>query len=199
MKEPKVTRQTSPPQKRVKRATAGYLERSALYYLERYCTSVAHFQKHMHRKVVASAEEHGTDIVEGQSLVESLTKGFVELGLLNDRRYASQRASSLHRKGKALRVIQMDLRQRGLTEDDINHALQAVVEETSCENADLRAAVIFARKKRLGPYQTREAQDSARDHRRALTAFVRNGFELDLAEYVLKASSIESLKIEAGL
>src|SRR3546814_10062636 len=52
------------------KATPERLERSALYYLERYDSSSGHLRRLLRRKVALSARVHGTDAEEGRAAVD---------------------------------------------------------------------------------------------------------------------------------
>ena len=56
------------PSRGPRRITPSYLENAALFYLERYATSVAHFRRVLMNKVRRSARFHGTDVEEGAKL-----------------------------------------------------------------------------------------------------------------------------------
>ncbi|MGB1547388.1 MAG: RecX family transcriptional regulator, partial [Alphaproteobacteria bacterium] len=72
------------PSRGPRRITPSYLENAALFYLERYATSVAHFRRVLMNKVRRSARFHGTDVEEGAKLVEDLIQRYRRSGLLDD-------------------------------------------------------------------------------------------------------------------
>ena len=63
-----------------KKATPEYLEKSALFYLERYATSEENLRRNLLRKVRRSAEAHGTDPEAGAEAVEALLARFRRSG-----------------------------------------------------------------------------------------------------------------------
>ncbi|HEY9537192.1 MAG TPA: RecX family transcriptional regulator, partial [Kiloniellaceae bacterium] len=73
------------------KATPERLERSALYYLERYDSSSGHLRRLLRRKVALSARVHGTDAEEGRAAVDRVIARLTGLGLLDDARYARER------------------------------------------------------------------------------------------------------------
>ena len=54
-----------------RRVSAEYLDKAALYYLERFASSTANLRRVLMRKVARSAAAHGTDAAEGARLVDA--------------------------------------------------------------------------------------------------------------------------------
>lgn len=181
-----------PRRKRPKKATPEYLERSALFYLERYATSVENLRRNLLRKVRRSAEEHDTDPEAGAEAVETLLARFQRAGLLDDRVYAQGRCQALLRQGLSLRGIRMRLRAKGVPSEILDAAIEELEEERTAP--DLEAAVAYARKRRLGPYRIDTARADNRE--RDLAALGRRGFSYGIALKVVDAESVEAL--EAG-
>ena len=177
-----------------KKATAEYLERSALFYLERYPASTQRLRRNLLRKVKRSADVHGTDGDQGARDVEALIEKLTRNGFLDDAAYARGRAITLHRRGAARRAIALDLRQRGLGDADIESALLALEEEA--EDPDLAAALAYAKRRRIGCFREREREE----HReKDLAALARRGFSYGLAQRVVDAQDPQELLEEAGL
>ena len=120
----------------------------------------------------------------------------IRSGLLDDQRYADQRAGSLHRRGKGLRVIAHDLKARGLGEEVIARALETL--RDGDYDPDFLAAVRYARKKRFGPFAVGQEEESEQHHHkarhRALAAFARQGFSLSLAQSILDRTDPDELE-----
>src|SRR3546814_4055793 len=66
------------------KATPEGLERSALYYLERYDSSSGHLRRLLRRKIQLSARVHGTDPEAGRAAVETLIARLTGLGLRSE-------------------------------------------------------------------------------------------------------------------
>lgn len=175
-----------------KKATPAYLEKSALFYLERYASSVENLRRTLLRKVQRSAEAHGTDTEAGREAVEALLARFQRSGLLDDGVYARARSQSLLRQGLSLRGIRARLRGKGVPREIIDAALEELQEER--EEPDLEAATAYARKRRIGPY--RQPTQRAENRERDLAALGRRGFSYGTALQVIDAESAEAL--EAG-
>ena len=177
-----------------KKVTAEYLVRSALFYLERYPSSTHRLRQNLLRKVKRSAEVHGTDADEGAREVEALIARLTRNGFLDDAAYARGRAITLHRRGTARRAIALDLRQRGLDDEEIEGALAALEDEAA--EPDLAAALAYARRRHIGCFRT-EARSENRD--RDLAALARRGFSYGLAQRIVGAEDPDDLIQETGL
>jgi regulatory protein len=190
-----------PPNQRrgPRKATPKYLRNSALYYLERYASSSAHLRRLLLAKVARSARAYDTDpemeAEKGTNAVEALIAELLGAGLLDDARYAGERARILHRRGASARAIRAGLRAKGIEAGDIEHALAGLREEAA--EPELAAALAYARKRRLGPYRDASARDDRRE--KDLAALGRKGFGYDLARRVIETDDLAELEDEAGV
>ena len=193
MTEPK-DRKTERRKKKVPRkATAKHLENAALHYLSRFATSAENLKRVMMRKVDRSAHYHGTDAEEGRAHVEGLIGRYLNSGLLDDAAYARSRAESLHRRGNSARMIRGKLRQKGVADEDIENALEARGKDGGEDggDAELQAAVNFARRRRLGPFAAKPPDGEQRE--KQLAALARAGFSYDIARRVVEADSTDDI------
>lgn len=194
-----MTAAPSHPGKRRRRgprvATPQYLRSAALHYLDRYATSAAHLRRLLLAKVERSARAHGTERPEGAAAVERLIADLVRAGLLDDRRYAAERARILFRRGASARAIRADLLAKGVEVALIDRALDGLRDEAA--EPELAAALAFARRRRLGPY--RPGADRAERRARDMAALGRQGYGYDLARRVVEADDVAELEDEAGL
>ena len=186
-------RKRGPRRKLPKKATPGYLERAALFYLDRYATSADNLRQVLRRKVARSARVHGTDPAAGEDAIDALIARFLESGLLDDARYAETRARSLTRRGQSLRGIRLQLLQKGVGEDEIAAALAGLHDESG--DPELAAALAYARRRRIGPFRAGAERPAQRE--RDLAALARRGFASDLVLKVIDAESAEELEDEA--
>ncbi|HEY0113927.1 MAG TPA: RecX family transcriptional regulator [Allosphingosinicella sp.] len=151
------------------------LERLALFYAGRYATTRAKLGAYLKRKIV----ERGWD-GSGEAPVERLVQRFSELGYVDDRAFASARASSLLRRGYGGRRVAEALRGAGIEEEDAAPAREQAEEEA------FEAALRFARRKRLGPYA--EAPPDREGRQKAAAAMLRAGHRMDVVWKVLDSS-----------
>lgn len=160
-----------PKRKIVKRLSESYLRNSSLYYLQRHPTSVSHYISVMERKMKRSLKAHPDQDIEPflAFLKDKLVAEFTRAGFLNDELYASALAGSLRRKGLPQRTIAMKLKLKGVEAPEAPEG-----------HDDLNAALIYAKRKRLGPFATRE-----RDPMKDLAALARAGFSYDVCKQVM--------------
>ncbi|MGM0559874.1 MAG: regulatory protein RecX, partial [Pseudomonadota bacterium] len=122
--------------------------------------------------------------------IEELILRLRRNGFLDDAAYARGLARSLHRRGKSARAIEGKLREKGVEAAQIETALRELEEDKP--NSEFRAAVAFARRRRLGPF--RETQARAERRTRDLAALGRQGFSYALARRVIEAEDAEELE-----
>lgn len=166
-----------------KKITPTYLHNSGLYYLQRFVSSSENFRQVMLRKVKKSCHYHkDQDYQTCAEMVDETLRNFMSSGLLNDDLYTKGVVTSLRRAGKSRRMIIMKLKHKGISADKISAALEAYDQETHANptEAELNAALVFARKKRLGPFlATKEIP-----YEKALAAMARAGFAYDTCKKV---------------
>jgi regulatory protein len=168
--------------KRPRKISAKYLENAAVYYLQRYSSTVAGLRKALIRKIDRSVREHGGTRAEHLPAVELLLQKLERSGLLNDQSFTLHKADSLRAAGKSTRVIALKLRQKGVPTALANTHIARVKADIS----DDEAARMHARKKRLGPFR-REANPLSRKEFRQkdLAAMARAGFSYDVAKRII--------------
>jgi regulatory protein len=175
----KPRREKKPP----KKITADYLHNSGLYYLQRFPASTGHFRTVMMRKVDKSCRHHTTQNREDcAALVDALVAKFVDMGLLNDEGYSRGMVTSLRRRGLSGRAIQAKLSAKGLKRDQIEQALAEHADDRPSGEVDLIAALRLARRKKLGPFSTKDPATGEKD----LATLARAGFGYDIASRVIR-------------
>ncbi len=139
-------------------------------------------------KVMRSAHVHGTDPGAGEKDVDALLDRLTGAGFLDDARYADSRVASLLRQGHAMARIRMKLLQKGVGEP----VVQAAIARSQAEagDADLSAAIAYARKRRFGPFRTQGKPDK-RD--KELAAMMRRGFPFGLSARIIDARNEAAL------
>lgn len=174
---------------RTRPVTAAYLERAALYYLERFASSTANLRRILMRKVERSVTVHGTDRAEAAQWVEAAITRLKGLGYLDDSSFAETRVASLSRRGRSMAAIRSTLRASGVERDEVDKAVGVLLAEVA--DPDLDAAAALARRKRLGPYRPPDVRAEMRS--KDLAALGRAGFSYDLARRVVDAPTPEDL------
>ena len=182
-KKPYKKREKKPP----KKITERYLRNSGMYYLERFTASSGHFKTVMTRKINKSCYHHeDQDREECLAMLDKVTNDLLEQGYLDDDGYVRGMVTSLRRAGKSKKAIMAKLLQKSVPPQEIEKAL-AVIDTENAEDsnqAEFFAAITFARKKRLGPYDQRKKYEDEK----ALATLARNGYSYDTAKRVLKLS-----------
>jgi regulatory protein len=176
------------PRKPPKPPTRERLEKAALHYLERYAASAEGLRRVLMRKVERAVRAGIGEREQGAEDVAAVVAKLAGKKLLDDAVFAEGRAASLARRGLPRGRIAQRLKVAGVAGDDIEKALGSL--EESGEN-DLKAALIFARRKRLGPFSDPARRPTAR--MKHLAAMARAGFSGDLARRVIDAESPETL------
>ena len=176
-------------------ATAKSLRNAARYYLDRHAASSAHLRRLLLAKVARSARAHGTDPQAGAAAVEALIAEFLGAGVLDDARYAEDRALALFRRGASARAIRGALLAKGVASELIEPALERLGAEAA--EPELAAALACARRRHLGPYRSPQARAAMRE--KDLAALGRRGFGYDLARRVIETRDVRELEREAGL
>lgn len=171
-----------------------YLENSAAHYLGRFASSKANLRRVMMGKIHRSSTHHGTDIAEAETWLDAVIEKFERLGYLNDPEFAEMRARGLHNRGTPLAGIRFKLRQQGIGDDDIEAALATLEDETESTNLDLDSAIRLARRRRLGPYRSDDADVRKERREKDLSALARAGFSYDIAQKIIDSDSVEELE-----
>lgn len=167
-----------------------WAKNSALYRLSRKMMT----EQELSRAIARKAKQKFEEISAAQ--VTALSAHAVEFGrsmlALNDTAYAEIRTRSSVASGRSKRVIAQKLAEKGVAKD--------IIVETLAETDDLRAAIIFARKRAVGPF--RRDPDASLDDaaaNKALAAFARQGFGFDLARRVLAMEREEAEELLAAI
>jgi regulatory protein len=158
--------------KRLQPLDAERLRGLALAYVGRYATSCARLGAYLNRKI---AERGWID--ESTPPVAELVTQFQSLGYVDDEAFAKTRGESLLRRGYGPNRLKISLRVSGIGTDIIDRT--ANVDD---ENA-LAAAMVFARRKRIGPYaRDPETQDN---RQKMIAALLRAGHSYEVSRKIL--------------
>lgn len=163
--------------RRAKPATAAYLERVAIAYLERFGGTADRVRRVLEKRAKRSVEELGTDPADGARAIDEVLEKLSRMGFVDDARFAAARVRAMRRRGKSARALRSTLSAQGLEGALIDRALE---EDPS---DDLEAARAFVRRRRLGPHRDPEARAAERE--RDLAKLARAGFSYDVARRAL--------------
>ncbi len=142
------------------------------------------------RRVHRSAQFHPLDLHQAAQWVDAVVAKLAATGMLDDQSYAEGRVRALFRRGVSPLAIAQRLREKGVGDEVINRSLKNLDQETSDPN--LLAAIKFAKRRRLGPYQ--KPPNRADRKTKDLAALARAGFDYQTAKRVITAPSIDEIE-----
>ncbi len=147
------------------------LEELALRYVGKYATSRAKLRSYLARKL----RERGW-ISDDEPDLQALAGRFAELGYVDDQSYAAAKSRALSARGYGKRRLAETLRRAGISEDDSRAAFVAADVDA------IDAALRFARRRRLGPFATQNADHAQRE--KWIAAMIRAGHAIGLARAI---------------
>ena len=166
--------------------TPAYLERAALYYLERYSASVAMLRQTLKRRVDKRCRLRGEEASAFAEAIEATVARAVSAGLVDDARFTAGRLAALRRRGASARALSAKLAAKGVSREEVATAMENE-REAADEGVDLEeaAAFAYAKRRRIGPWRQPEAREAYRE--RDLAAMARAGFGYGLGRRVIEA------------
>lgn len=174
-----------------RKITAAYLQRVTDHYFDRYGgTSRANLRRLLMKRVWRSCRHHGVEIASVEPLVDAELDRLERFNYLDDARFAEGRARTLHRRGDGPAKIRSKLAAKGIGREAIDAALAALRDEHA--NVELSAALVFARKRRVGPWRRNPVDTDGR--RKELGKLARGGFSWTTARQIVDAETIEELE-----
>lgn len=156
---------------------AAALEQMALRYVERFATTRGRLTDYLMRKI----RERGWDGGAGAALPEpgELAQRMADLGYVDDRAFAEQRAAAMQRRGLGARRVAEAFREAGIDDGDAESVAPAIADRA------VESALAYARRKRIGPYGTGDGDRKL--HEKHLSAMLRAGHRFDLARKIVSA------------
>ncbi|WP_439534034.1 regulatory protein RecX [Polymorphobacter sp.] len=156
------------------------LEALALHYAARYATTRQKLRRYLDRKL-RERPWHGDAPADPEALVERLAG----LGYVDDAAWAASRTRDMASRGLGRRRIVQTLAAAGVVTDP---GAEDEAED-DVPPSPFAAAILFARRRHLGPFARESRLDPAVVQRRALAAMLRAGHDFDVARRVLAARS----------
>lgn len=152
---------------------AADLDRLALRYVERFATTRARLAAYLARKL----RERGWG-GEGEPDPMAVAERMAARGYVDDRSFAEARVRSMARRGLGARRVAMALRHDGIDAQD-----SADLDEAIAADA-FRSAIIFARRRRFGPFAAVAADRDL--YKKQVAAFLRAGHAPEIAHRILR-------------
>lgn len=171
------------PGRKYKIPTEERLTRQAVYYLERYATSLDNLRRVLERKVQRAARANDRDPKDFSTMIDTVLAKCERSGMVDDNAFAQAKVASQRRRGASRRQIEAKLRAKGVSADVVNKAL------ADHQSDDWSAAIRLAQRKRIGPWRTRGSRADHRD--KDLAALCRAGFGFDIARRLIDADAQE--------
>ncbi|HSZ90372.1 MAG TPA: RecX family transcriptional regulator [Acetobacteraceae bacterium] len=163
------------------------LHDAALNYLARYASTEAGLCRVLERRVDrwarVAAGTADADVIAGhvsaaREAIRGVVSRLVAAGAVNDAVFAENRARTLVRAGRSRRAAAAHLAAKGVDPETARAVLPAD------DESELAAALVLARRRRIGPFRSGDAADMA-ERRRELAMLARAGFPQDVARRAL--------------
>ena len=173
--------------------TAQSLAKSALHYLERYAASEASLRRVLMNRIRRAAMDNPTFASDAKSqeelrsAIEIILVRHKKTGILNDATFAEVKINSLRRQGRSTRAIQQKLAAKGVPRSIISSALEQHADGAPPEEIEFAAAQALARRRKLGPFRQKPADENS--NHKDFAVLARAGFSSSIARRVLKAHS----------
>lgn len=184
------------------------LREAALAHLARFGTTRQGLEQVLLRRVARWAQktqragdcpqavaEHAAEL---RPVVVRVVADMVELGAVDDAVFAQSRVRRLVRSGRSGRAVDAHLAAKGVAPPVRDAALETAVGTLTPAEREICAALVLARKRRLGPFAPPSALPdgdeaaSAALGNRALGVLARAGFTRDVAQHVLDMQADEA-------
>lgn len=182
------TARTPPP---MATPTGDSLREAALRYLARHAATEASLRQVLTRRVdrwtraQPDPDAAADATAAAREAIEAVIARLVELGAVNDEVFASTRGLGLLRSGVSRRGVAARMAAKGI---GVSDAMAALPEDADSE---LAAALVLARKRRIGPFSAEETDDPDR-RRRAFGVLARAGFPSEIARQALAMTREEA-------
>ncbi len=178
------------------------LREAALAHLARFGTTRQGLEQVLLRRVARWAQkaQRAGDCADAvaehvarlRPVVVDIVEDMVRLGAVDDAVFARSRMRRLVRSGRSARAVQAHLAAKGVAPTVRDAVLEAAVGTLTPAEQEVCAALVLARKRRLGPFATDPAVPDAEEGsgmarwNRALGVLARAGFARDVAQQVLQ-------------
>lgn len=164
----------------LRKITKQRLKNIALYYLQRFESSVDNLRRVLQKRVSDYAYQNKDyDRSEALDWIEEILVEFQGYNYLNDNRFAELRIRDYLAAGKSEKYIRGKMAEKGVAESVVA-AVLAEQEFDPYENA-----LLLAKKKRIGPFRSEALRAEFRQ--KDMAALARAGFDYDVVQRVMEA------------
>jgi regulatory protein len=177
------------------------LENKALHYLGRYASTEARLRDVLLRFANRKMAEEDPERI--RLLIEHTITNCAAKGYVNDKSFAEQKTASLRQKGASRFQIKQKLYGRGVDGGIIDETLDNH-DANQGDNAEIQAALIYARRRRLGPYACpKTGQNEMKDgwQKRHYASLARAGFSHKIAAIIMTLDNADDADamVERGI
>jgi len=162
------------------------LMNKALAYLSNFSSTENKLKKILH----TFSENHfkECDIIQIQKEIISIINRCKELGYIDDEEFTKNKVKKYNNAGKSKKAIVLKLQNYGIDKIIVNKAIGEFF--NSKANTEFKAALIFARKKSLGPFNKKNIDDNFQKVlNKWFGSFARAGFTYEVTQKVLNIKS----------
>lgn len=174
------------------------LQEYAITYLARYNNTEQGLVRVLKAKLRRWALKAEQECLEPSEISEGLRKGQQQipeiiakvkrLGIINDQSFAEYKVTSLIRSGRSQKVIQNKLLQKGVD----SNVIQSVLDQYQDKDVELLAALVYARKRRIGPFRRVDREENAELKQKEQLSFARGGFSFGMSSKILSMCQSEA-------
>ena len=169
-----------PPSKRI---SAQLIQSMATRYLNRYAPTISHFRSVLQRKVrrITSQPE---ELQAAFQLIEHEVQRRIDTQALDDQHITEGWIRRFHQRGLSPLVIRQKLRQKGISDTMIEKNLHTFF----AEHSRFQAALNYAKRRRLGPFQT-DIERREQRRKKDIAAMMRAGHPYDICKTIINAAT----------
>lgn len=160
------------------------MERIALRYVTRYAATRAMLEKCLRRHMdkARRADEAAYPQGKAETWLTAILDKHVQKGWVNDKSLSASLLRMGRGAGHSRQKITQKMKQKGVSPALIKEVFDTESEENTADELDLNAAIIFAKKKRLGPYRLK-----GNEPQKDMARLCRAGFSPGIARKALQS------------
>lgn len=164
------------------------LMKKAVHYLGQYSASEQRLREVLGRFALRNLAD--IERAEIDRATKSVVEKCLRLRYIDDAAFAASQVRSQRQQGKSTMAIRQHLSQHALDEKMIATALNSV--DANHHDAELAAAIRFARRRRLGAFFRYASDEKTR--RRHMGSLARAGFSLAICRTIVDTDNIHDLE-----
>ncbi|MDD3288952.1 MAG: regulatory protein RecX [Alphaproteobacteria bacterium] len=169
---------------------------SAVFYLSRFAASEEQLRRVLNNKIrrakISNPDFAADDVVQQKlrEAIESIIEKHKRSGVINDENFAKMKTRSLRNGGRSASAISARLKSKGVSGDIINGALRSNEDQQEEGDPELKAAMVLAKKRKLGFFGGKSSTPEQR--KKDFAVMARAGFSYEIARSVLRCDIKDS-------